>query len=672
MPPSLYFTLNFIELGLYFGFILFEKAPKSLIEVFWFTIKEAMNLHIIFLITFLMFGNVTFSQSDNRPTAAASFLKEGKGQNFDGLFKKMSKIPALKKKIERCQKYYGEKRGVSVEGIRLSQCVWEGAGEIEGIEDEDKKKYYEKLGLIEKKGKKKKGGPYLGIEAVDVKKKEKSTQDQALQALGNFLSEKLRRQFLKGLTEKDSKKDILIDHASFNKLYKTRISKNIISSISNYCLNATPEGFVQYDPDINENKKLIKKLKEENLKKLNKFDKDGKKDVNAAFAHWNKCVVQIKNICRQKNDYDEKEVGKEKFKKELEKWYAGRDDNARNKEDFDYTSDTACLVNSTIKGLRRILLKVKDIEKDYKNEGKKGIEFKDSGVKVVSAGDVDEMTSLTSKELEDSGFKEKSDEMVEDLKEKCFKQKSTEACKKYVNLKESTKKEDIALLEYKTRLDGLEEKLKNLDEKAVKDYLQKNKYLDEKSVKLIKEEDLIEIKKEMKAEFKREKEALVDRMNKLIKDREVQEKNKGEIDFDLKDTKDTIDQIEIGLKTRAKEYTQLLHFNNIVSGFLDITRADDVEETATERVKISNIRAIERELESTAKGITSGDEDGKGAVKDTKKKYLSELKKKLKKHGGKGREKGKKDLEMNAETISDKILQYDTIEERKKEEAEKQ
>ena len=127
-----------------------------------------------------------------------------------------------------------------------------------------------------------------------------------------------------------------------------------------------------------------------------------------------------------------------------------------------------------------------------------------------------------------------------------------------------------------------------MDEKAVKDYLQKNKYLDEKSVKLIKEEDLIEIKKEMKAEFKREKEALVDRMNKLIKDREVQEKNKGEIDFDLKDTKDTIDQIEIGLKTRAKEYTQLLHFNNIVSGFLDITRADDVEETATERVKISN------------------------------------------------------------------------------------
>ncbi|MDC0254461.1 hypothetical protein OAK75_06140 [Bacteriovoracales bacterium] len=629
-----------------------------------------MNL-IVFCITLflLSFGKVTFSQvKDIKPTAAASFIKEDGQESFDGLFKKMSKIPALKKKIERCQKYYGEKRGVSVEGIRLSQCVWEGTGEIEGIEDEDKKKYYEKLGLIEKKGKENKGAPYLGIEAVDVKKKEKSTQDQALQALGNFLSEKLKRQFLKGLTEKDSKKDILIDHTSFNKLYKTRISKNIISSISNYCLNATTVGFVQYDPDIEKNQELIKKLKEENLKKLNKFDKDGKKDVNAAFGHWNKCVVQIKNICRQKKVYDPEGTD---FKKELKKWYGERD-NDQNDHDFEYTSDTACLVNSTIKGLRRILLKVKNIEKDYKNEGKKGIEFKDSGVKVVSAGDVDEMTSLTSKELEDSGFKEKSDEMVKDLKEKCFIQKSTEACKKYVNLKESTKKEDIALLEYKTRLDGLEEKLKNLDDKAVKDYLQKNKYLDEKSVKLINEDDLIEIRKEMKDEFEKEKKALVGRMNKLIKDREVQEKNKGEIDFDLKDTKETFDQIEIGLKTRAKEYTQLLHFNNIVSGFLDITRADDVEETATERVKISNIRTIERELESTAKGITSGPEDGKGAVKDTKKKYLSELKKKLKKYGGKGREKGKEDLEMSAETISDKILQYDTIEERKKEEAEKQ
>ena len=76
------------------------------------------------------------------------------------------------------------------------------------------------------------------------------------------------------------------------KLYKTRISKNIISSISNYCLNATPEGFVQYDPDKDYNREAIKKLKEENLKKLNEFKIDEEKEINAAFGHWNKCVVR--------------------------------------------------------------------------------------------------------------------------------------------------------------------------------------------------------------------------------------------------------------------------------------------------------------------------------------------------------------------------------------------
>ena len=96
-------------------------------KVFWFTIKEAMNLNVIFLILFLIFGKDSFSQ--DKPTAAASFLKEEAQQNFGSLFKKMSKIPALDKRIKKCQEYYIENRGVHVEGIRLSKCVWDGNNE---------------------------------------------------------------------------------------------------------------------------------------------------------------------------------------------------------------------------------------------------------------------------------------------------------------------------------------------------------------------------------------------------------------------------------------------------------------------------------------------------------------------------------------------------------------
>ena len=96
-------------------------------KVFWFIIKEEMNLNVFFLILFLIFGKDSFSQ--DKPTAAASFLKEEAQQNFDSLFKKMSKIPALDKRIKECQEYYIENRGVHAEGIRLSKCVWDGNNE---------------------------------------------------------------------------------------------------------------------------------------------------------------------------------------------------------------------------------------------------------------------------------------------------------------------------------------------------------------------------------------------------------------------------------------------------------------------------------------------------------------------------------------------------------------
>jgi len=619
----------------------------------------------------------TFSQ--NRPSAKGSFLKERRGSSKQSLFEKMQAHQVLGERIKSCQKYFIEKRGVHAEKSFLAKCVWEGVKSEDGSEvvtelsEEEKKQYFLDLGLNKKEGALKqdmKEKTYIGAEGVGVDKKNREPQDRALKALSNFLSKKLKDHFLKGLTEEQKKKGILIDHGSFNKIYQTRISKNIISSISSYCMNATAKGFLHFDPYKKHNKDLITGLRKKNLKRLNKFNESTKK--NDAFVHWSKCLKEIKNICRQKGDYEFS--SEEKKEEQLAEWYLrGTVDGnlKKNEEDFDYSSDTACLVNSTIKGLRRVLMKVKEIDKNYKDSGRGGKSFKDSGITVVEAKDLDGATSLTSGEFEESGFKEENEKMRKEFEENCNTNKATKECLNYVNIGKSKESEDAAFVEYKTKLDGLEQKLNKLDDEAVKKYLRENKYIDKNTEKLLTEDEIKKIKGEMKTEYEKEKKALISRMNRKIKGRTVQSTEGNQAEIDLEDSKETFEQIETGLRTRVDEYTQVIHFNNIVSGFLEITKMDDAVETEQERVKISNIRTIKREMKSMAKGTLYGPKDSEGegrtAVRNERtpsedEKPLEELEKRLKKSGGQQSSTESTELELSAEAISDKILQYKTIE----------
>ncbi len=648
-----------------------------------------------FYSTFFFFLNALFiastpnyAFSQDPPSAKGSFLKEQKGTTKQSLFEKMKAHPNLGQRIETCQKHFIDTRGVHAGPERLASCIWDGLKNDRGSEilksltEEEKKQYYLDLGINKEEGALKKDikeKAYLGADGVAVDKKIKEPQDRALAALSNFLSKKLKDHFLKNLTEEQKKKGVLVDHASFNKIYQTRISKNIISSISSYCINATRRGFLHYDPYKKENEDNIKRLKKANLKKLNEFNDDTKK--NKAFVHWSGCLKQIKHICRQKGPYNfDNEESKKKLQENLRVWYSrgiDDEDDEKNWHDFEYSSDTACLVNSTIKGLRRVLMKVKEIEKDYKASARGGKGFKDSGVVVVGARDLDEATSLTSGELEQSGFKEENEKMKKEFVENCRENKATKDCLNYVNIGKSKEGEDAAFVEYKTKLDGLQQKLDNLDDEAVKKYLRENKYIDKKQEQVLTEEELEKIRGEMKTEYENEKKALISRMNRKIKGRAVQSSEGNEAEIDFEKSKETFDQIEIGLKTRAKEYTKLLHFNNIVSGFLEITKVDDAQETEQEKVKISNIRTIQREMKSMAKGTLYGggkpEGDGRTAIRNErgpteKEKPLEELEKMVKKSGASKVSNDSTDLKMSGETISDKILQYDTIEEAKKRE----
>ena len=60
-------------------------------------------------------------------------------------------------------------------------------------------------------------------------------------------------------------------------------------------------------------------------------------------------------------------------------------------------------------------------------------------------------------------------------------------------------------MEYKTKLDGLQQKLDNLDDEAVKKYLRENKYIDKNTEQVLTEEELQKIRGEMKVEYEKAK-----------------------------------------------------------------------------------------------------------------------------------------------------------------------
>lgn len=479
---------------------------------------------------------------------------------------------------------------VSTDG--LDDCVW---GKLDDAKKEEVKK---KMALSKQgsSGSKEEKAKYdslnLGshIKASDSKKK-----DPEIKKLEEFLSKRLSDSLYGDITSQQQKSNPtkVVDHKVFYELYESQVSKSVLSALSSYCVIANPDDKFYIEKD----KSAQKAQREKNIADLKNFSQDKSKEgtpENLSSSKWLECSSSIQKICAKEAPYDSVTEDKEK-------------------EKLEYSQKQACVVTKMIKDARQTLLKVAEIKK-VMNEGEntKGVSLQGSKNVEVYAGtanpatkskNIDELTSISSAEFSKSGYDEGVKEKQELLK-RCKESSTTEdpACQGILLNEKEAEASRKALDEYDLRTKVLEEKIKDpskVTKEDVSDYLKEQGYSEDQIKEMI-EKDIEKLKEQIANRYAQEREAIVKKLNEKLKSKTIDTSAE-----DVKAAKETkIDELASELEGKPEELKQLIHYNNIVTGFLKIAEQDAGDKKKDKNSKQEdNTISIARELEST-EGLT--------------------------------------------------------------------
>jgi hypothetical protein len=133
----------------------------------------------------------------------------------------------------------------------------------------------------------------------------------------------------------------------------------------------------------------------------------------------------------------------------------------------------------------------------------------------------------------------------------------------------------------------------------VSDYLKEQGYSEDQIKEMI-EKDIEKLKEQIANRYAQEREAIVKKLNEKLKSKTIDTSAE-----DVKAAKETkIDELASELEGKPEELKQLIHYNNIVTGFLKIAEQDAGDKKKDKNSKQEdNTISIARELEST-EGLT--------------------------------------------------------------------
>ncbi len=398
--------------------------------------------------------------------------------------------------------------------------------------------------------------------------------DPAVVNLSKIFEKKLEEALIgDAAAQKDTKKIAAVDHAKFIELYRTELGKTIVNAFTSYCLETTEKPKKMSSKKDCKNKKnesipcnmyFLSKEKDksqtikDNLASLKTANLDLSTDTstNDNADRWTGCIGSVSNVC-----------------------YATAPDLdlAADSEDPQRSQTKACVIMDYVKSARKNLIVANQQETFYANLASKDLSANimenDRKVEINSKNSNDSVVTATSKDIEDA-YKEASKKEITEM-EKCIdksdKISDSEACKKYLNINKDDKEKDLA--EFGLRQNALEEKIKTLEEKGtkedVKKYLIEEGYKENVIADMIKNnEDLTKVKAEIKQRYKNEKEAIIASMAEKIKAKTSSEN--GKIDNATTSDTDKLKIIKDDLKSRTSDLENLVHFNNVVSSYLEI------------------------------------------------------------------------------------------------------
>lgn len=478
---------------------------------------------------------------------------------------KLMSVPAIKERLEACQQ-----EGITAKG--LDKCLWDGAGKIPPMKDDLKKQIASYLKKANKEGQP--AGKTLK-ETASVVEHFEEKKDPAIAKLEAYLSLRMR-QALYGEINTDLAKDVgkvaqnaektynTIDHKVFYDLYNNQISQNMVSTISSYCIEA------QGDALFTINKDAIDQTRKDNITLLRGLD-----DVEKRLAlrqnkpidgseHWNSCLTSISKICYAQTG----------------SLYC--DGNSSCENNFEYSKDRACAVNRSIRGARQAILANNEIKEHFQKSltASPTLEHDNTRLKVSFYDPNDEKRSIQRISLFSSGeISSDKNEYSAEAKARLERFKSCydetkppgqrvldeRACQEFLTDDQEQQEEILAEISMRTR--AVAQQIDALEDDGIEEFLKKEGHSDDEIQHLVEKTDISDLKAEINARYEAERQALIRQMAQQIETKTIK-KDSG---FKNSQTENKLATIRKELEGQEERFKQLVHYNNIVSGFLTVT-----------------------------------------------------------------------------------------------------
>ncbi len=507
-------------------------------------------------------------------------------------------------KFEACK----ENVGADKLNDKVSSCLWNPTqAQIDlglGLSGDEKEVVTNKVTDFGGKAEGSEDSGNLKFESIDKGFLKQVNQEPSFLALQEHMRKKLEKTIYgeeKGLT--------IADHTTFHKLFKSQLTKNVIQAMSSYCLDADPSN----DFLIEENKTKLADQRKKNIDNLANSGVStvavdpsdptkGTEQRLGSEANFNECVGALKHICYATNS------GKSD--------YNAISKDSKTKDIYKNSKTRACNVVTYIKQLKQNIIAVNDIEtkleKIRTDAGASGNGFQGNVVenlkKTYMVDQNESLTVMSSKEfVEESGFKDAVD-VENDAFKKCFEGNAVvdeQACKKYLSDKKEENEQLIAEADLRSR--ALEKKIDDSlaedPEKGVRSYLLDQAFSEEEIEKLLASKKPAQLAQEIKDRYAAERKAYIDTLAEKIKG-----KTQDDPDLEKGDNKARLTVIQEELSSKAKRYTELIHFTNIVAGYLKVSGKDGAGQDTSGR----NTTSLAIELGDSAYNPNGGSPSGTG------------------------------------------------------------
>ena len=267
---------------------------------------------------------------------------------------KLLEISEVKKIQEQCERDNSS---------NISDCIWQGVQADEKVLESVQAKMNETLNNSENDIKQ-----YESVTAISTKK-EKS---KSMQALEKFYADKISKELF-GEPASVTGKVKIIDHSNFNKIYESQLTKNILSAVSSFCIEAEMiNGFPLIDKSASKRKSRRKKnvltLSETGV--TQKVNEDGSttdiSSAESASSDWQMCMDNAQYVCHDGVKHitrSDGTVSKVTAKDKLDiDCSSDKSSDKKKCENYKYTQGRACELTNYLKVAKQNLKAVEKIE----------------------------------------------------------------------------------------------------------------------------------------------------------------------------------------------------------------------------------------------------------------------------------------------------------------------